>query len=49
MKEFVEQVDVILQALQAREAMPDSTMCADCGKLSAPWRCEDCIGQKILC
>jgi hypothetical protein len=49
MKEFVERVGGILQALQAREALPDSTTCAECRRSVAHWRCEDCIGGKLLC
>jgi hypothetical protein len=49
MKEFVVRVDEILQALQAREALPNSTMCAECSESIAHWRCDDCIGGKLLC
>jgi hypothetical protein len=49
MKEFVERVGGILQALQAREALPESTTCAECSRPDAHWRCEDCIGGKVLC
>jgi hypothetical protein len=49
MKAFVERVDGILQAIQAREAMPDSSSCAQCARSIAHWRCEDCIGGKVLC
>jgi hypothetical protein len=49
MKEFVARVDEILQAMQAREALPDSTICAECSESIANWRCDDCIGGKLLC
>jgi hypothetical protein len=49
MKEFVERVGRILQAVQAREALPESTTCAECNRSGAHWRCEDCIGGKLLC
>jgi hypothetical protein len=49
MKQFVEQVEGILQAMQAREAMPNSLMYAECAESVAHWRCEDCIGNKVLC
>ncbi len=49
MKEFVARVGGILQAMQAREGLPDSTKCAECAESIAHWRCEDCIGGKLLC
>src|SRR6266508_4611198 len=49
MKEFVARVDGILQAMQAREALPNSTSCAECSESVAQWRCDDCIGGKLLC
>ena len=49
MKEFVGRVDGILHAIQARETLPDSSSCAECGRSIAHWRCEDCIGGKLLC
>ncbi len=49
MKEFVARVDGILQAMQAREALPDSTICADCFKSLGHWRCDNCVGGKLLC
>ena len=49
MKQFVEQVGVILQAMQAREALPDLAICTDCSQSVAHWRCDDCIGGKLLC
>jgi hypothetical protein len=49
MKEFVERVGGILQSMQAREALPDSTTCAECAKSIGHWRCEDCVGGKLLC
>ena len=49
MKQFVERVGVILQAMQAREALPDLTICTDCSQSVAHWRCDDCIGGKLLC
>lgn len=49
MKEFVARVGGILQAIQAREAMPDSTKCVECNHSIAHWRCEDCIDRKLLC
>ena len=38
MKEFVARVGGILQAIQAREALPDSTQCAECNRHIAHWR-----------
>jgi len=49
MKEFVARVGGILQAVQAREGLPDSTQCAECNQCIAHWRCEDCIERKLLC
>ena len=49
MREFVARVDGILQALQAQEALPSHTICAECSKFLGHWRCEDCIGGKLLC
>ena len=49
MKEFVARVGPILQALQAREALPGSTTCAECTELVGHWRCVDCTGGKLLC
>ena len=49
MKQFVEQVGVILQAMQAREALPNLANCTDCSQSVAHWRCDDCIGGKLLC
>jgi len=49
MKEFVARVGGILEALQHREALPDSTICAKCSESIAHWRCNDCIGGKLLC
>ena len=48
MRQFVERAEGILQAMQAREAIPDSETCANCGK-SACWRCDDCTGDRLLC
>lgn len=49
MREFVARVDGILQALQAWEAFPSSTVCAECSESVGHWRCDDCIGGKLLC
>jgi hypothetical protein len=49
MREFVARVGGILQAIQAREALPDSTKCAECDQSIGHWRCEDCIERKLLC
>ena len=49
MKEFVARVDEIMQAMQAREALPESASCAECGRKVAEWRCDECIGGKLLC
>ena len=49
MKEFVARVDEILQAMQAREALSDSAVCAECSGSHPHWRCDDCIGGKLLC
>jgi len=49
MKEFVARVGGILEAIQAREAMPDLTKCAECNNSIAHWRCEDCAERKLLC
>lgn len=49
MKEFVARVDEILQAMQAREVLPESAICADCGRQVAEWRCGDCIDGRLLC
>lgn len=49
MKEFVARVDGILHAMQAREALPNSTICAECSESIGHWRCDDCIGGQLLC
>ena len=49
MREFVARVGGILQAIQAQEALPDSTRCAKCDQSIGHWRCEDCIERKLLC
>jgi hypothetical protein len=49
MREFVARVDGILQALQAREALPSSTKCAECSESVGHWKCDDCIGGQLLC
>ena len=49
MKEFVDRVDGILQAMQAREALADSGACSQCHKSAGYWRCDDCVGRKLLC
>ena len=49
MKEFVARADGILQAMQAREGLPDSTICANCSDSIGRWRCDDCIGATLLC
>lgn len=50
MKEFVARVGGILQALQAREALPDSPpVCTECSESTGHWGCDDCIGGKLLC
>ena len=48
MRQFVARAEGILQAMQAREAIPDSEICANCRK-SACWRCDDCVGGLLLC
>jgi hypothetical protein len=49
MKEFVARVGGILQAIQAREALPESARCAECDASIAHWRCEECAERKLLC
>jgi hypothetical protein len=49
MKEFVSRVDGILEAMQAREALPETKMCSECGIVSGRWRCRDCASDRILC
>ena len=49
MREFVGRVGGILQAIQAREALPESTKCVECDESIGCWKCEDCIEQKLLC
>ena len=39
MKEFVSRVDGILQAMQAREALPSSDACTECSETMGKWRC----------
>ena len=41
MKQFVAQVDGILQAMQVREALPNSRNCANCSEFVGHWRCND--------
>jgi hypothetical protein len=49
MKEFVARAGGILHAMQAREALPDSSICSECSESTAHWKCSDCIGGKLLC
>jgi hypothetical protein len=49
MKEFVSRVDGILQAMQAREALPSSGACVECPGLMGKWRCRDCMDGGLLC
>lgn len=49
MKEFVGRVGGILQAMQARETLSDFTVCAECSESIGHWKCEDCIGGRLLC
>jgi hypothetical protein len=49
MKEFVARVDGILQAMQAREALPASGVCTECPDSVGKWRCKDCMDGKLLC
>jgi hypothetical protein len=49
MKEFVARAGGILQAMQAREALPDPAMCSECSESDAHWRCDDCVGGKLMC
>ena len=49
MKEFVSRVGGILQAMQAREALPSSGLCAECADSDGKWRCQDCTDGKLLC
>ena len=49
MKEFVARIDEVLQAIQAREALPVPNVCAECSESGAIWRCDDCVGAKLLC
>jgi hypothetical protein len=49
MREFVARVGGILQAMQAQEALPNSTTCAECDQSIGHWRCEDCTERKLLC
>lgn len=49
MKEFVARAGDILQAIQAREALPSSSICTECAESTAYWRCSECVGQKLLC
>jgi hypothetical protein len=49
MKEFFAQAGGIIQAMRAREALSDSAMCSECSELDAHWRCDDCVGGKLMC
>ena len=49
MRQFVMRVGGILQAMQAREALPNPDKCAECIELAGQWRCEDCVGGQLLC
>jgi hypothetical protein len=49
MKEFVARANGILQAMQAKEALHDNTQCAECADSPGAWRCEECVGGKVLC
>src|ERR1700682_6514625 len=49
MKEFVSRADGILQAMQTREALSEQTRCAECAESAGKWRCEDCVGGRVLC
>jgi len=49
MKEFVARAGGIIQAMQAREALPDSELCSECSGSDAHWRCDDCVGGNLMC
>ncbi len=49
MKEFVSRISSILQAIQAREALPDLSTCSNCHTRVGKWRCQDCSYGKIMC
>jgi len=48
MQEFVDRVDGLLQALLAREALPNGN-CSRCGERPGRWRCADCFQPHQLC
>ena len=48
-KNFVSRLDGILESLQDEEALPDNTLCAECGILARPWRCNDCVRCWPMC
>lgn len=51
MKEYVSRIKGILQAIQAREALPDSDsdLCSDCHTSVGRWRCQDCTFSHLMC
>jgi hypothetical protein len=49
MKEYVSRIKGILQAIQAREALPDPDLCSDCRTSVGRWRCQDCVGCQLMC
>lgn len=50
LKEFVSQVDDLLEALLGREALPNEGQCVQCaGQKPGRWRCKDCTVTPLLC
>jgi len=49
MKEYVSRINDILQAIQAREALPELHQCSECRISDGKWRCQDCSLGQLLC
>jgi hypothetical protein len=49
MQQFVDCADILLNALLAREALPNDGTCLCTHSSLAIWRCKDCFSAPILC
>lgn len=49
MQDFVDRAEDLLQALLAREALPNNGTCVCAEKNLAIWRCRDCTSPPLLC
>jgi len=47
MKEFISHMDHILEAMQAREALPNDGECCGCMSSAGRWRCKECTNPVL--